>query len=71
MSQPERPQKPIAPTPPAPRPVSSLAMPQNLGPLDLDPFPSVSDTTSLQNLILILKRRLEYLYQKTGGGNSR
>jgi len=58
----------IAPAPPAPRPVSPLAMPENLGPLDLAPFPSVSDSTSLQNLILILKKRLEYLYQKTGGG---
>jgi len=68
LIQPERPPKTIAPAPPAPRPVSPLAMPQNLGPLDLDPFPSVSDTTSLQTLIVILKKRLEYLYQKTGGG---
>jgi hypothetical protein len=40
---------------------------EDVQPLTLDPFPTVSDSTSLQELILILKRRLEYLYQKTGG----
>jgi hypothetical protein len=39
-------------------------------PLDLPPFPSISDTASVQEVILILKRRLELLYQKTGGNSS-
>jgi hypothetical protein len=36
-------------------------------PLALPPFPSVSDTASVQEILLILKKRLELLYQKTGG----
>jgi len=57
-----------APIPPAPRPVLPTALPaEDVQPLTLDPFPTVTDSTSLQELILILKKRLEYLYQKTGG----
>jgi hypothetical protein len=65
-SPPPRPRP--APRPPTPRPVLPTTPPaEDVQPLTLDPFPSVSDSTSLQELILILKRRLEYLYQKTGG----
>jgi hypothetical protein len=57
-----------APVPPPPRPVAPLALPEkNLGPVDLPPFPAVNDSTPLPELLLILKKRLELLYQKTGG----
>jgi len=36
-------------------------------PLDLPPFPNISDTTSVPAMLLIVKKRLELLYQKTGG----
>jgi hypothetical protein len=39
-------------------------------PLDLPPFPSVSDTASVRDILLIVKKRLELLYQKTGGSSS-
>lgn len=45
-------------------PADTVAPP---APLDLPPFPSVSDTASVQEILLILKKRLELLYQKTGG----
>jgi hypothetical protein len=45
-------------------PADSLAPP---APLELPPFPSISDTASVQEILLILKKRLELLYQKTGG----
>lgn len=35
-------------------------------PMDLPPFPSVSDTASVRDILLIVKKRLELLYQKTG-----
>lgn len=35
-------------------------------PLTLPPFPAVSDTASLGEILLIVKRRLELLYQRTG-----
>jgi hypothetical protein len=35
-------------------------------PLDLPPFPNISDTTSVRDILLIVKKRLELLYQKTG-----
>jgi hypothetical protein len=57
-----------APVPPPPRPVDPVAPPaENVGPVDLPPFPAVSDSTPLPELLLILKKRLELLYQKTGG----
>ena len=61
----------VAPEPPPvippPAPVSRSIVTPPLEPLELPPLESVSDTTSLQNLLLIVKRRLELLYQKTGG----
>jgi len=38
-------------------------------PLDLPPFPNISDTTSVRDILLIVKKRLELLYQKTGGNS--
>lgn len=35
-------------------------------PVFLPPFPSVSDTASIGEILLIVKKRLELLYQKTG-----
>ena len=35
-------------------------------PMDLPPFPSVSDTASVRDILMIVKKRLELLYQKTG-----
>ncbi len=65
------PRRVAAPPPPMPTAVStpadSVAPPV---PLDLPPFPSVSDTASVQEILLILKKRLELLYQKTGGNFS-
>ncbi|MGH7599170.1 MAG: multiheme c-type cytochrome [bacterium] len=65
------PRRVAAPPPPMPTAVStpadSVAPP---APLDLPPFPSVSDTASVQEILLILKKRLELLYQKTGGNSS-
>jgi hypothetical protein len=64
------PRQVAAPPPPMPTAVSmpadSAAPP---APLDLPPFPSVSDTASVQEILLILKKRLELLYQKTGGNS--
>jgi len=33
--------------------------------IDLPPFPSVSDTASVRDILMIVKKRLELLYQKT------
>jgi Cytochrome c554 and c-prime len=62
------PRQTAAPPPPMPTavstPMENMAPP---APLDLPPFPSVSDTASVQEILLILKKRLELLYQRTGG----
>jgi hypothetical protein len=34
-------------------------------PIALPPFPNISDTTSVKDILLIVKKRLELLYQKT------
>jgi hypothetical protein len=35
-------------------------------PIALPPFPNISDTTSVKEILLIVKKRLELLHQKTG-----
>lgn len=56
----------------APAPMATLPMmasPEStrvFAPVFLPPFPSVSDTASLGEILLIVKKRLELLYQKTG-----
>ncbi|MGH7456828.1 MAG: multiheme c-type cytochrome, partial [bacterium] len=64
------PKQATVPTPPMP---TAVSMPTDsiapLAPLELPPFPSVSDTASVQEILLILKKRLELLYQKTGGNS--
>jgi len=39
----------------------------NTAPVELDSFPAVNDSMSVARLLLILKKRLEELYRKTGG----
>jgi hypothetical protein len=51
------------------RPTAVVTPAENLAPfapLDLPPFPNISDTTSVRDILLIVKKRLELLYQKTG-----
>jgi hypothetical protein len=60
------------PLPPPPTP-TAVKIPDEViapaAPLDLPPFPNVSDTTSVPEILLIVKKRLELLYQKTGGNS--
>jgi len=55
--------KPLVP--PTPPPADLLAPPVSKGPIELPPFPALSDTTSIEEVLLLLKIRLELLYQKT------
>lgn len=55
--------------PPPPRPVvADVLSPQSSSaqPLELPPFPTITDSTRVDQMLLILKRRLELLYRKTG-----
>jgi hypothetical protein len=61
------------PLPPQPLPLSPpspvepvIVRADSAGHIDLPPFPSVSDTMSVEEILVILKKRLELLYQKTG-----
>lgn len=65
--------QPLAPRPPAPKAMTTAvtvppedAMPVAM-PIELPPFPNVSDTASVGEILLMVKKRLELLYQKTGG----
>lgn len=53
---------PPPPTTPAPDPT---AIPISVGAVELPPFPVVTDSTRLDSLLLLMKQRLELLYQKT------
>jgi len=63
--------KPITPKAPAMPPPMPTAVPlpaedvAPAAPIDLPPFPSVSDTASVREILMIVKKRLELLYQKT------
>jgi hypothetical protein len=51
---------------PAPRPVAaSPVVVESVGPIDLPPFPVISDSASVDEILLKVKQRLELLYQKT------
>jgi len=39
--------------------------PVKLGPIDLPPFPAVADSSSADQIMLLIKKRLELLYKKT------
>lgn len=55
------------PPPPKPVPVDVSAPPSAaVVPIELPPFPTITDSTRVDQLLLILKRRLELLYKKTG-----
>jgi hypothetical protein len=58
---------PATRTPSPPRPVAAnrVTTPTSVGPVELPPFPAVSDSTRLDSLLLLLKQRLELLYEKT------
>ena len=58
------------PVMPPPRP-TAVTLPADTvalaAPIALPPFPNISDTTSVKDILLIVKKRLELLYQKTEG----
>lgn len=54
------------PPPPKPAPVDMSPPPAAITPIELPPFPEVTDSTRLDQLLLLLKQRLELLYKKTG-----
>jgi len=60
--------KPQAPPMPPPIPTAVPLPAEDVAPaapIDLPPFPSVSDTASVREILLIVKKRLELLYQRT------
>ena len=56
-----RPQ-PIPITPISP---NTITTPVSAGPITLGPFPRLSDSASVDSILLVIKKRLELLYQKT------
>lgn len=54
------------PPPRQPRADPSLAPPPSVGPIELPEFPEITDSTSVDQMLLLLKKRLELLYKKTG-----
>ena len=76
-SRPYRPQTPRA-RPAARRPIAAASGPGAPGPTagaelpsvpGLPPFPQIDESTPVEEILLLLKRRLELLYQAVGGGN--
>jgi hypothetical protein len=67
VPQPSRPTAPVMP-PPMPTavtpPADTVAIVAPI--IDLPPFPNISDTASVREILMIVKKRLELLYQKTG-----
>lgn len=60
---------PVRRQPPPPRQARtdlSLAPPVSSGPIELPPFPEITDSTSVDQVLLLLKKRIELLYKKTG-----
>ncbi|MFN0157638.1 MAG: multiheme c-type cytochrome [Bacteroidota bacterium] len=54
------------PPPRQPRADVSLPAPASLGPIELPAFPEITDSTSVDQVLLLLKKRIELLYKKTG-----
>ena len=54
--------------PPAPRtpPSDPMTRPVSVGPIELPPFPVITDSTRIDQALILLKKRLELLYKKTG-----
>jgi Cytochrome c554 and c-prime len=55
--------KPTRTLPPRPRPPGAFATAERTAPLALPPFPEVGRSTPIEELLLILKQRLELLYR--------
>lgn len=62
-------QQPMPPPPTRTRPAarSGVPSPQSVPSFTLPPFPEVSDSTSVERTLLLLKQRLELLHQKVKG----
>lgn len=63
------PQQRVRKPPPPPRPPAvdvSASPPPSNEPIVLPPFPIITDSTRIDQTLLLLKRRLELLYKKTG-----
>lgn len=65
-------------TAPRPQPVLATSIPANtittpvsVGPISLDPFPQLSDTASVDSILIVVKKRLEMLYLKTNPAGKR
>ena len=56
------------PEPPRPVAVQPQPFPVRKKNFNLKPFPVINDSTSVEELLLILKERLELLYQEVGRG---
>ncbi len=56
------------PAPPRPRPVARRASGAAALDLDLPPLPAVSDSTATEDILLVIKQRLERIAQALGGG---
>ncbi|MER3524134.1 MAG: hypothetical protein C4326_08725 [Ignavibacteria bacterium] len=55
------------PPPPRPAPVDVTAPPPAAAtPVELPPFPAITDSTRIDQVLLLLKKRLELLYKKVG-----
>ena len=59
---------PVRRAPPIPRTpaLDPTTRPVSVGPIELPPFPTITDSTRIDRALLLLKRRLELLYKKTG-----
>ncbi|RMD92555.1 MAG: hypothetical protein D6813_05705 [Calditrichaeota bacterium] len=55
---------PTPPAPPPPPPADPFFPLKAKGPITLEPFPAISDSATVDQLLLIIKKRLELLYQK-------
>lgn len=56
------------PQPPLPRPVARTASRPSV-PVDLGPLPEVTDATTVEEILVIVKQRLERLYRAVGRSN--
>lgn len=62
--------RPTRPQPPTPRPVDprSVPDPADVQPLDLPPFPELGSEASVEDILRLVKERLQLLYQAVGEG---
>jgi hypothetical protein len=55
----------VPPQPPSPAAIRPVPQMAPSAPLNLPPFPAITDSTSLDSLLLILKQRLQLLYKNS------